>query len=48
MLTAEDMVFCLTYGLLFAGCTMGFQKVAELDSESVQQSTCFDNREWIL
>jgi len=42
------MVFCLTYGLLFAGCTMGFQKVAELDGQRVQQSTCFDNREWIL
>jgi len=27
---------------------MGFQKVAELDSQRVQQSTYLDNREWIL
>ena len=48
LLTAEFMVFCLLYCLVFAGCTMGFQKVAELGSQRVQQSTCLDNREWIL
>jgi hypothetical protein len=48
LLSAEIKVFWLLHWLLFAGCTMGFQKVAELDSQRVQQSTCLDNREWIL
>jgi len=48
LLTAEVTAYCLLYWLLFAGCTMGVQKVAELDSQRVQQSTCLDNREWIL
>ena len=48
LLTAEVMVYCLLYWLLFAGCAMGFQKVVKLDSQSVQQSTCLDDRQWIL
>jgi len=47
LLTAEIMVFWLLYRLLLAGCTVGFQEVAELDSQRVHQSTCLDNREWI-
>jgi len=47
LLTAKVMVYCLLYWLLFAGCTMGFQKVAELDCQRVQQSNCLDNGEWI-
>jgi len=35
LLPAVVIVFCLLYCLLFAGCTMGFQKVAELDSQRV-------------
>ena len=48
LLTVEGMVFWLLYLMLLAGCTMGFQKVAELDSQRIQQSTCLDNREWIF
>jgi hypothetical protein len=47
LLNSEVMLLWLLYWGLFAGCTMGFQKIAELDSQRVQQSNCLDNREWI-
>jgi hypothetical protein len=48
LLTAEVIVFCLKYCLLFAGFTIGLQNVAELDGQSVQQSPCLDKRDWVL
>jgi hypothetical protein len=48
LLITKVMVFWLLYWPLFAGCTVGFQEDAELDSQRVQQPTCLDYREWIL